>query len=254
MATHTDNGGGAYGRKFSISRENGQTDKNGRPYFFEWIKEIPENAGRRKFETRPGKTGDKHYELFSALDGYVLDIRVEGKDLGSGIEDWLIVQMIDMEDEYTLEIGRLDSRYSIDLLTRLLNPHFNPVQKLRLSPYSIQDGDRYNIGVSAYSGADKLEYSRESKFLEGRPEATSHEWKGKKEWDFSAVAEWLFDRVRGEVVPNLIKNPISAPAPQQPPVPTTRQSNVHPTAVPDDFPTEEPAFVTEGDNGDDLPF
>lgn len=35
---------------------------------------------------------------------------------------------------------------------------------------------------------------------------------------------------------------------------TTRQSNAHPTAVPDDFPTEEPAFVLEENDDDTLPF
>lgn len=240
MATHTNNGGGAYGRKFSISRENGQVDKNGRPYFFEWVKELPTNTNGRKFETRTGNNGERHYELFSALDGYLLDVRQEAKDMGNGPENWLVLQMIDADDDYTIEVGRVDSRYSMDILKRLLDPNFDPNFKLRISPYSILDEKtgRYSIGISAISGTDgKLEAKKESAHLAGIPQAESREWKGKTEWDFSGVAKWLFDKVRSTVVPKLTKDPVSAPAPNVLPVSTTRGNAVS-VALPetDDLP------------------
>ena len=43
MATHSDNGGN-YGRTFFIARENGQVKKDGRPYFFEWLRTRPEGV------------------------------------------------------------------------------------------------------------------------------------------------------------------------------------------------------------------
>jgi hypothetical protein len=213
MATHTESGKGSYGRKFSISRENGQVDKDGRPYFFEWAKEIPAQPGKRKFETRTSAKGERHYELFSALDGYLIDVREEMKDLGKGMEAWLILTMIDADDEYQIEVGRIDERYSMDIMKRLLNPNFNPNQKLRLAPYAVKDekSQRWNIGISAYSGVDKLEHSQNSDFLRGIHRAESREWKGKTEWDFSPVAKWLFDKVNTLVVPNLMKDPVSAP-------------------------------------------
>lgn len=218
MATHTQSGEGSYGRKFSIGRENGQANKDGRPYFFEWIKEIPQEMKGRKFETRISSKGEtRNYELFSALDGYLIDIRKEEKDLGNGAETWLIMHLIDADDEYTVEIGRLDSRYASDFLKRILNPAFSPTHKVRVSPYSVLDEKtgRYNIGLSTFSGVDKLTYSVESEFLKGIPHAESREWKGKTEWDFSGVAKWLFEQVQTLVVPKLLQDPISAPKEKQ---------------------------------------
>ncbi len=216
MATHTDGGKGAYGRKFSISRENGQVDKNGRPYFFEWLKELPAEKGKRKFETRAKEGKTTNYELFSALDGYLIDVREEMKDLGKGMEAWLIIQLTDSDDEYLVEVGRVDERYAIDIMKRLLNPNFRPSQKLRLSPYAIKDekSGRWNIGVSAFSGVDKLEYGQESVFLKGIPRATQTEWKGETLWDFSPVSKWLFEKISELIIPNLTKDPVSVPKKQ----------------------------------------
>ena len=216
MATHTNTGGGAYLRKFSISRENGQIDKNGTPYFFEWIKELPQDTGKRKFETRTRSDKTSHYELFKALDGYLVDIREEMKDLGKGMEAWLVLHLQDGGEDYVIEVGRIDERYSIDILKRLLNPNFSPNQKLRLSPYAMENGrGGWSIGVSAYSGVDKLEHSQTSDFLRGIPRADAREWKGKTEYDFSPVSKWLMEQVGRLVVPNLRKDPISAPQAKQ---------------------------------------
>lgn len=212
MATHTESGKGSYGRKFSISRENGQVDKEGRPYFFEWVKELPSHPGKRKFETRESNGKSRHYELFAALDGYLIDIREEMKDLGKGMEAWLTLHLIDADDEYLIECGRIDERYSMDIMKRLLNPNFSPNQKLRVAPYAVKDErGKWNIGISAYSGVDKLDHSQSSDFLQGIHRAESREWKGKTEWDFAPVAKWLFGKVNELVVPNLMKDPVSVP-------------------------------------------
>ena len=250
MATHTSSGGGAYGRKFSISRENGQADKNGRPYFFEWVKELPTNTNGRKFETRTGGNGDKHYELFSALDGLLVGVQRETKDFAGTPEDWLILQMVDGAEDYRIEVGRIDSRYSMDIMKRLLDPNFQEGQKLRLSPYSVKDEKKgtYSIGLSAHSGVDgKLEAKRESAHLAGMPEPDKREWKGKIEYDFSPVAEWLYTQVETFIAPKLVKDPISAPGPKERPTQRT------PAMAGDDFPTEVRNY--ENNTPDDsLPF
>lgn len=252
MATHTESGAGSYGRKFSISRENGQVDKEGRPYFFEWVKELPHQPGKRKFETRESGGKTRHYELFSALDGYLIDVREEMKDLGKGMEAWLVLHLIDADDEYLIECGRIDERYSTDIMKRLLNPNFSPAYKLRISPYAMKDATtgKWNIGISAYSGADKLEHSQTSDFLQGISRAESREWKGKTEWDFSPVAKWLLDKVNELVIPKLMKDPVSVP-----------NKNRQQQPADANFPTQEPTGgnakqvdVPEIVNGDDLPF
>jgi len=220
MATHTNSGGENYGRKFSISRKNGQVDKDGRPYFFEWVKEIPNPSNGREFETRSKKDGTPaHYELFGALDGFLTGLSLVPRDFGNGPEPILCVFLSDGGEDYTIEIGRPDHRYSMDFLKRILDPNFNPAAKLRLSPYSLVDKQgKTNMGISTFSGANKLLASRKSDErpndpynpnLEGIPQATSREWKGKTEYDFTPVSEWLLDRVNALVVPRIIKDPVS---------------------------------------------
>lgn len=255
MATHT-NMGGDTGRKFAISRENGQVNKDGRPYFFEWIPSVPPNAGKRKFETRTGKDGKvSNYELFAALDGYLIGIDRETKMFnGNNPEAWLVLRFIDVnypgiDEEYRVEIGRIDSRWSTDFMKRILDNNFDPRQKLRIAPISSEG----KLFVSAYSGANKLESRREAAHLSGMPQPETREWKGKVEYDFTAVSEWLYERVKVDVCPRLVKDPISAP--ERVPIPAPPQSFPTTAATPpkahanDPFPDMEPAGVD-----DDLPF
>lgn len=249
MATHTESGTGAQWRKFAISRENGQVDKNGRPYFFEWISGLPANTEKRKFETRTKGEKTTHYELFAAMDGYLIDVREEMKDLGNGMESWLVLHLNDLDGEYVIEVGRIDSRYSIDIMKRLLNPNFSPNQKIRLAPYAIaKEGGGWNIGVSAYSGVDKLEHSQTSDFLRGIAQPLKSEWKGDTLWDYSPVGKWLFDKVQELIAPKLLKDPISVPQPK---------STQQPANTGDEhFPTTPPPVDHENatSDGDDLPF
>lgn len=260
MATHTESGKGSYGRKFSISRENGQVDKNGRPYFFEWIKEVPAETGKRKFETRKNTRGEHNfYELFAALDGYLIDIRTEKKDLGNGDETWLVLHLIDADEEYVIEVGRMESRYTTDVLKRLLNPAFNPNYKVRFSPFAMEDDEgKPNIGISTFSGVDKLTYSQASEFLKGIEQPRT--WLGKNnktEYDFTPVGEWLFEQAVTWVLPKLMKDPVSAP--QKQPVPKVEEidqsAGKHQNAAFDNpFPNEENAPANTDDDDSQLPF
>ena len=207
MATHTHGGDTFPGRTFGISRENGE--KKGRPYFFEWISEIPAEKGNRKFESRTSETTNKvrHFELFTALSGFLTNINLEQKSFGDTkpAETWLVLYMHDAGEDYKIQVGEISSRYSMDVMKRLLDPNFDPMLSLRLSPFALEGNDgKPVIGLAAHSGADgKLEAGRDCAHLQGSPQAESREWKGKVEWDFSPIAEWLFDRIQKEVLPNL---------------------------------------------------
>jgi hypothetical protein len=247
MATHTTSGGNEYGRKFSISRENGQVDKNGKPYFFEWVKQLPSDPGKRKFETRKSGAGeDRHYELFSALDGFLISVEKSLQTFGGTKkeETWLKALLIDAGDEYHIEIGRLDGRYSMDFMKRLLDPVFDPNQKLRLSPVvsAPKDGNKGGMFLSTFSGVNKLEAGYQCAHLAGMPQGEKFNIRGEDVWDFSKVAEWLYEQVQARVIPRLMKDPISAPqhvtaAPASPQ--SAPPSNPFPTEVPpptaDDF-------------------
>lgn len=223
MATYTDTGGGASGRKFSISRENGMVNKEGIPHFFEWIRETPGNAGKRKFETRRAKDGsDRHYELYRAIGGKLTGMRVEVKTIENKPVDWLVLEMQDGADDYLIEMGDFDGRYSMDIMKRLIDPRFDPNLTLRLSPYAMKDQNtgKWNIGLSAMCGVDtKLSATKTETAtmhantrLTDIPPADTREWKGKIEYDFSPVAAWLWKQVVTFVIPRLQKDPISSPA------------------------------------------
>lgn len=244
MATHTTTSNTFPGRTFAISRENGQQDKNGRPFWFEWLSELPAEKGKRKFETRTGASGPRHYELFAAIDGILTDITTEEKSFGEtkAPETWLILYLDDDGEQYKLDIGALDSRYSMDIMKRLLDPAFNPDLKLRLSPYSMEkDNGGYNIGLSAYSGPDgKLSASYQDDHLKGMPQPTTSEYKGKTLWDFSKVAEWLYRQVMDQV-----SDKVGASVA---PIQTNITAN-HDNVFSADFPQEAPPVES-----DDLPF
>ena len=207
MATHTTSGNKFSGRTFQISRENGQNDKNGRPYFFEWISELPTEKGNRKFETRTGRNGANNYELFAALSGVLSDIQKEKKSFGETKppEEWLILYMEDKGEKYKIECGAVDGRYSTDVMKRLLDPNFEASEPLRLSPYAMEKKEGgWNIGLSAHSGTDgKLVANWEAGHLAGMPQGESREWKGQIDWDYSNVANWLFEKVTNLVLPKI---------------------------------------------------
>lgn len=261
MATHTENGSGFPGRTFFIGRENGQKAKDGRPYFFEWLRELPEEKGKRKFETRTNSEGvERHYELFTALDGYLTNIEEEVKMFNGTqqADKYLVLYMTDVPDEYRVEIARIDSRWATDLMKRLLDPNFDPRQRLRISPFYSDSDGRVNYGISTYSGPDgKLTAAREDAHLQGIPGPETREWKGKTEYDWTAATQWLLDKIKETVKPRLMQDPLvggptpaSAPAPggrvePTDPFPTTNATNPALAAAP---PDEVPA------NFDDLPF
>lgn len=217
MATYTTIGSGDYVRKFSISRENGTADKNGKPYFFEWLKELPAEAERkgRKFETRVNGQGEqRHYELFAAVAGKLTGFEIETKTIAGTEERWLFLHMTDGPEDFKIETGKIDGRYSTDIMKRLLDPQFNPNQNLRLSPFAMTDKDgSVFIGLSAISGMDgKLTAARDKNpRLDGIAEPRRTEHKGKILWDFEPVAEWLFGQLEKLVRPQLSSGPEAWP-------------------------------------------
>jgi hypothetical protein len=259
MATHTTTGG-FNGRTFFIGRENGQKAKDGRPYFFEWIREMPTEKGNRKFETRTNAEGvERHYELFTALDGYLTNIEVEVKAFNGtqAGEKYLVIYMADVPESYKVEIARIDSRWATDLMKRLLDANFDPRQKLRISPFYSDTDGRVNYGISTFSGPDgKLTAAREDAHLQGIPGLETREWKGKIEYDWTAATEWLLQRIEKNVKPRLV-NVNAGPTENSSPVNT----NIRASEAANAFPTVDNPAIDSGfpeDNhsteSDDLPF
>lgn len=253
MATHTNNGG-SNNRKFAIGRENGE--KTARPVFLEWLRELPAEDDRkgRIIETRQGSNGPRYYERFSALDGMIIDIWKESRAIMEEERTFLYIKLDDGNEVYEVEIGDFDGRYSLNLMARLCSPDFDPMKKSRVSPYATEKDGKMYIGVSLYNGPDKIESRREGDgFQPTKPETS--EFKGKTLWNFLPVAQWFYDYLQTNVVPNLPENAWqvvpapSGPAPQ--PATTARTSNA--SQVP--FPVDDVTSHAEGiPDGSDLPF
>lgn len=225
MATYSGNG--FSGRTFFIGRQNGQVDKNGRPHFFEWLSNLPEGGNGRKFETRTSDGGNKYYEIFTALDGYLTGIEVEVKSFDSTRvnEKWLVIEMHDTDGAYKIEVGKIDGRYSTDLMKRLLDANFDVNEKLRLSPYATDNG---TIGISCMSGMDcKLSAKRDDPHLRDMAQPITREWKGKTEYDWTPVAEWLFEQIQKRIIPKLNGTQFAL------------ETNIRPTDAASEIPTEQ---------------
>lgn len=256
MATHTETANYS-GRKFTISRKDGQQNKEGDPYFFEWIKEIPQlpPTSKRIFETRPKKDKTDYFELFQKIDGYFVGAAKREVDYGAETQVNLWIFLVDGEEDYTIDLGQFVGRYAMDFEKRLLDTNFDAAKRIGLQPYAIFDKDkkRWNIGVSVYSGINKMEAKIDSEHLSGMPQAEEEKLRnGTSNWYFDKPAAWLWDQLNVRVLEKIIGDPISfkqSPAPT--PLPNT--DTVLPPAEhrEAEFPTEEPVFEPDEDS---LPF
>lgn len=245
MATTTHAAQSYSGRKFSISRKNGVSDKNGEPYFFEYLHDdIPANPGKRLFEVR----GERKYELFKSISGRLVNMAIEEQTFGPDkVEKHLIVYLCDGPEEYKISLGKPEDRYASDFMKRILHQHFDPALNLSLSPFAITEGEKVNMGISVFSGHNKLTASKDDAHLKDicAPQTFVNPKTDKTEYNWKPVAAWLWVQCRDFVLPALA-DPFGAPL--QTPAPA--QAFSAPANDPF-FPTEEPAVMPEME---DLPF
>lgn len=255
MATHTETTTFS-GRKFNIARKNGQVDKEGEPYFFEWLNQAPTgDPGKRTFEQRTRRSGEAaYYELFKKIDGYFVNAVRREVNYGDKSEECVLVFMVDGAEDYTIDLGRFDGRYAMDFLKRILDPRFDATQRMSLSPYAIEreHGSGYNIGVSVYSGPNKMEAKFEAEHLAGMPQGEKEEnRRGEVAWYFDKAANWLWETANARVFSKLAGDPVSFKQPVRVPLPNP-ETVMQPSQKGVPFPSEADAPpVTEGD---DLPF
>lgn len=260
MATHTTTGGDSYGRKFTINRQNGQNDKNGKPFFFEWLRELPTDQTGRLFEERKGDDGEiKHFELFQALDGYLSGLERKIREIKGKKRDMLYLTLKDGIDAYVIEVGDYDGRYGIDLMKRLLHPDFSLVQKMRVSPYSLpKNNGGYNIGVSVFSGVNKMTAAWQDAHFDEMPKAVSETLRsGDVNWYYDDQAKWLFEKVSALIlgIPNTAPSVGNTPDYNQPVNATVTANHNLPSGDPlAATASTAPPRVEPPPADDDLPF
>jgi len=232
MALHQGSMNDDGSRRFRIGRIG--ANKTGEVAILELLKAKPETTDtRRRFDIRTKEDGTQFvFEIFGAIDGILVDVYKQPREIQGITETILVADIRDGIDLYRVEVGHFDSRYSLALLASLADPNFKITDRFRMQPYAFVDKatQKPRIGVTCHSGANKLEKRRgvaDSDFCP--PEPTQAVFKGETLWDFSPVAEYLYNWVRFNIFDAGTKNPfepakaveqfLSTPAPIDVPAP-----------------------------------
>ena len=191
--------------KISIMNEKGV------PLFFEWIPEIPDKSLQpmhAKYITKIRDDGkEKHYRVSKIFELNVTNLSTYIRECFGQPEEILILEGEDENGKVIIDFGLTTSRYSIDLMRRLLNPSFDPSQVIRITPYRIENKNGIlKIGISAMQPPNnKLLYSQSSDFLSGCPKAEKLTIGFKTFWDFTNVSKWLMEEVNKKLGNHHIK-------------------------------------------------
>jgi hypothetical protein len=204
MAATNNSGNNQDGKRhFQIGRENGS--KTGKAVILEWLPELPAETAGRKFETRTSESGSvRHYEVFTAIDGILIDLQLKNRIILNEEKTFLIATLDDGFEVQEIQIGDADGRYSMDLLKTLLNPSIDFKKKLRFSPYAYVKDDKQRMGISVYNGVDQIKWFETGLYKIADPEQTTH--KGKTLWNFLPVFESLWKHATEKVMPIIQKN------------------------------------------------
>jgi len=199
MALHQGSMNDDGSRRFRIGRIG--ANKTGEVAILELLPQNTDTSdAKRRFDIRTKEDGTQFvFEVFGAISGQLIDIYKQPREIQGVTETILMADIRDGIDLYRIEVGHFDSRYSLALLASLADPNFKPSDRFRMQPYAFVDkaSGKPRIGVTCHSGANKLEKRRgvsDTDFCP--PEPTQAVFKGETLWDFTPVAEYLYNWVR----------------------------------------------------------
>jgi hypothetical protein len=186
-------------RRFRIGRIG--ANKTGEVAILELL---PQNTdisdAKRRFDVRTKEDGTKFvFEIFGAISGHLVDVYKQPREIQGVTETILMADVRDGIDLYRIEVGHFDSRYAQSLMASLAGPNFKLAAPFRMQPYAFTDkaSGKPRIGVTCHSGANKLEKRRgvpDTDFCP--PEPIQAVFKGETMWDWTPVAEYLYNWVR----------------------------------------------------------
>lgn len=186
-------------RKIILGRKD--KDKAAKPVFKIRVMEIPQDKGQRSFETYTTERGTYHYECFSGFTGIIFDIYQANKEIEKQNIPFLFCDVLSGGEHLTFEVARLDHKFSINLLSRLFNPAYQPGTPAEFSPYDYEkNGTRY-VGIAIRQAGEVIpSVTRDQFALLNRPEPDTWQARGgKTEYDFTPVAKWMLERVADKI-------------------------------------------------------
>jgi hypothetical protein len=166
------------------------------------VPEIPADAPKGSvYERYTTESGEVFYRVFASVTGIVTYAYQAHKQIMGQEESFLFVDLESGGEPITWEVGRIDSRYAMNLMARILNPYYMPSNPANFAPYAFKADGKDMIGVSVQQGADKVPTpGREVMEQMGQPHPRTWEGKGgKTEYDFSTVAAWMLAKVREKI-------------------------------------------------------
>ena len=156
--------------------------------FHEKVSEGTDGAVLRDYELKDGTKGSKWELLYTAVEGYVTDVKFEDGDFGEN----LLVTLKDGDQEVIIAQG-VSTAFGEDFLKKL--PGLDLTKKAQFKPYAFEDDrGRVKNGVSIYQDNDKLA----SFFWDGEKNLHGFPTIDKKEDEEWSKDEWKahFLRVR----------------------------------------------------------
>jgi hypothetical protein len=130
-------------------------------------KETP-GAKLREYETSDGKKGSKYELKYDMVDGMISKVAFHDGDFGKNL--LITMDFEDDSDGVTIAVG-CSTPFGEDFMKKLPNIDFN--KRIDITPYSIEDGEKFKKGVSLKQDGEKLKnffYDGE-KDINGYPEA-----------------------------------------------------------------------------------
>lgn len=130
-----------------------------------------------------------HEQFFDHVSGYITDIqKVANKNPKYG--DQLVVSMIDGEERFILSM-HIDGGYGRAFLKILPNIDFTKRTTV-IPQMKVVDGQKkITIFITQQGISGALKHFFTANESKGMPTATSREWKGKTEWDYTKQIEFL---------------------------------------------------------------
>lgn len=198
-----------------------------------------EIAGKTK--SRTTSTGKLvHEEFFDHVSGFIQDVqKIPNKDPKFG--DQLIIIMVDGEERYILQT-HVDGGYGRAFMKLLPNVDFSKRTTI-IPSMKIEDGGHKKVTmfIQQQGVATALKHYFTFNDPKGMPPATSREWKGKTEYDYTAQINFLFEYFEKNLRPKLVGAAAALPS--------------TPQSTPADGTVKKETFITDIEyEADDLPF
>lgn len=118
--------------------------------FGQWSKRVKQ--GTPGSTMRVNKEGKTVYEMYPTnLQGWIKSFSREQKDNNRG--ETLVIHMVDFDGEYNIKMD-IDSGYSINMMSRLLNNTLSAKERVVLSVYDFKKDDGKKVsGITVYNSA-----------------------------------------------------------------------------------------------------